>query len=189
MKKDYIINEVPCHFIPLASNVSHPNESTDLFGYISLSKFTIQLHASVYIGCRLICPSGCVPHSYGAALGWYHGELKMNWHRRCWHNDTVVYSRGKPKGDIQIGVGYQVWYGLRGVVLCNWCDVEIVQDDGGMIYTEGKEREGVGWAKGFIYLCFLVQLVRYDNCDTYPVCCWLRNTQRPSLHLATPPGT
>ena len=75
---------------------------------------------------------------------------------------------------------------IRGVVLFKSCDVKIAQDSGGVFNTEGKEKVGVGGKKGYIYSSssdFLVQLVRYDNFDSYPALYWLTNTQWPSLHL------
>ena len=83
-------------------------------------------------------------------------------------------------------------FGTRGNVLCKSRDVKIVKDAGGVFNTGGKENEGVGGKKGYIYSSscdFLVQLVRYDNFDSYPAFCWLTNTKRPSFHLAHPPGT
>jgi len=85
-----------------------------------------------------------------------------------------------------------VCFGTRGVVLCQSCDVEIVQDASSVFNTGGKENQGVGGEKGYIYLSsldFFVQLVRYDDFDSYPALCWLKNTKRPSLHRAQPPGT
>jgi len=116
----------------------------------------------------------------------------MNLHpKRCQH-DTVACSGSKPRWEVQSCVRYQVCSGTRGVVLCKSRDVEIVQDDGGVFNTGGKDNGGVGGKKGYIYSSsydFLVQLVSYDNFDSYPVFCWLTNTQRPSLQLGQPPGT
>jgi len=59
----------------------------------------------------------------------------------------------------------------RGVVLCKSRDVDIIQDPGGVFNMGGKEKGGVGGKKGYIYLSssdFLVQLVRYNDFDSYP---------------------
>jgi len=39
---------------------------------------------------------------------------------------------------------------MRGVVVWQSCDVEMVQDAGGVFTTGGKENEGVGGKNGFI---------------------------------------
>jgi len=81
---------------------------------------------------------------------------------------------------------------MRGIVLCQSPDVEIVQKAGGGFNMRGKENGGVGGRKGYIYLSswnFLVQLLRYDNFDSYPAFCWLTDTKWPSLHLVQPTGT
>jgi len=85
-----------------------------------------------------------------------------------------------------------VCFGTRGVVLCQSHDVKIVQVASGVFDTGGKENQGVGGKKRYIYSSscdLLVQLVRYDNIDSYPAFCWLTNTKRPSLHLAQQPST
>jgi len=85
-----------------------------------------------------------------------------------------------------------VCFGTRGVVLCQSCDVRIIQDAGGVSNMGGRDNGGVGGKKGNIYSTscdFLGQLERYDSFDPYPAMCWLTNTKRPSLHLAPPPGT
>ena len=67
----------------------------------------------------------------------------------------------------------------RGVVLFKSRDVRVVQDARGVCNTEGKANGGVDGMKGYIYLrsCnSLVQLVGYDNFDSYPAFCWLMNT-------------
>ena len=59
-------------------------------------------------------------------------------------------------------------FGTRGVVICQSRDVRIVWDACGVFNTGGKENEGVGGKKGYIYsrACeFLVQHVGYDNFD------------------------
>ena len=78
-------------------------------------------------------------------------------------------------------------FGTRGVILCKSHDVKIVQDAGGVFNMGGKENDGVGGKKGYIYSSscdFLVQLVRYDNFDSYPAFCCLTNTKRHSFHHA-----
>ena len=53
-------------------------------------------------------------------------------------------------------------FGMRGVVLCKYRDVEIVQDAGSVINMGGTENGGVGEKKSYIYSSscdFLVQLV------------------------------
>jgi len=56
----------------------------------------------------------------------------------------------------------------------------------------GKEQQGVGGMKGYIYSSscdFLVQLLGYNDCDAYPTFCYLTYRKWPSLHLAQPTGT
>ena len=53
--------------------------------------------------------------------------------------------------NVQSCVGYQVCFGMRGVVLCKSRNVEIVQDAAGVFDTGGKQNGGVGWMKGYIY--------------------------------------
>jgi len=77
-----------------------------------------------------------------------------------------------------------VCFGTRGVVLCKSRDVEIRMLSV-CIIREEKLKGGVGGNKGYIYSSsgdFLVQ------CSTCEFCC-LKNTKRPSLHLAELPGT
>jgi len=77
-------------------------------------------------------------------------------------------------------------------VLCQSRDDSIVLDAYCVLNSGGKGNEGVGRKKGYIYSSsceYLVQLVRYDNFDSYPAFCWLTNKKRPSLNLAQPPGT
>jgi len=65
--------------------------------------------------------------------------------------------------------------GTRGVGLCKSRDVEIVQDASGVFNMGGKVNGGVGGKMGNLYSSsrdFLVQLVPYDNFDSYPVFCW-----------------
>jgi len=76
--------------------------------------------------------------------------------------------------------------------LCQSQDVKSVQDAGCLFNKGGNGKGGVGRKKAYMYSSFynfLVQLVRYDNVDSYPAFFWLTNTIRPSLHLAQPPGT
>ena len=115
----------------------------------------------------------------------------MNLHPKHYHYDTVACRERKPRGNIQRCVGNRVCFGMRGVILCNSGDVEKVQDARSVFKSGGKENEGVGRKKRYIYSSssdFLVQLVRYDNVDAYPAFSWLTNTKRPSLRLAQPPG-
>jgi len=81
---------------------------------------------------------------------------------------------------------------MRGVVLYQSGDVEIVQNTGGGFDAGSTENGGVGRKKEYIYpsSCdVLVQLVRCDNFDSSPAFCWLLNTKRPNLLLAQPPGS
>ena len=48
---------------------------------------------------------------------------------------------------VQSCVGYWVCFGMRGIVLYKSCDVEIVQDAGGVLNTGRKENGGVGGKK------------------------------------------
>ena len=83
-------------------------------------------------------------------------------------------------------------FGMRGVVLGKSRDVEIVQDAGGVYNTGGKEKGGVGGKQGYIYSTsgdFLVQLVRYDTFDSYPLFCLLTNTKPLGLRPAQPPAS
>ena len=89
-------------------------------------------------------------------------------------------------------IDYRVWFRTRSYAVCKSCDVEILQDCGGVFNSGGKENCSVGAKKRYIYssFCdFLLQLVKYDNVDSYPAFCRLTNTQRPCLHLAQWPGT
>jgi len=192
IKKDYIIKEFPCPLILDTANIEYPYQSTDVFQDESL--YTVPIQQQVYIDtqCRYYNPSSCLHLSFAAAF-WYHRyELKMNLHPRHWHYDTVECSRRKARGNVQSCVGYGVCSGTRGVVLWKSREVEIVQDAGGVFDTGGKENGSLGGKKRYIYSSscdFLVQLVRYDDFDSYPAFCWLMNIKRPSLHLAQPPGT
>ena len=60
-------------------------------------------------------------------------------------------------------VGYWVCFGMRGVVLCQSHDVEIVQDTGGVCNMGSKENGGVSGMKGYIYSssCDLIHIVRF----------------------------
>ena len=81
---------------------------------------------------------------------------------------------------------------MRGIVLCMSHDIKIAQDGGGVYNMGGNAKRGVGGVKGYIYSSsgdILVQLGRYEHCDSYPAFCWLTNTKQPSLHLAQPPDT
>jgi len=84
-----------------------------------------------------------------------------------------------------------VCFGTGGVVLCKSRDVKIVQDAGGVLITGRKENGGEG-GKNREWMCrreegiYILEFLRFDS---YPACCWLLNTKRPSLHLAQPPST
>jgi len=78
----------------------------------------------------------------------------MNLHPKRLHYDTVACSGRKPGGNVQSCVGYQVCFRTRGIVVCQSRDVEIVQNAGGVFYTGGRENEGIGGKKGYIYLSF-----------------------------------
>ena len=98
----------------------------------------------------------------------------------------------KPGGRVQSCVCNRVCFRTRGIVLFKSCDVEIAQDAGGVYHAGGEEKVDVGRKKGYIYSSsgnFLVQLVRYDNFDSFPAFGWSTNTKRPSLHLVQPQGT
>jgi len=91
-----------------------------------------------------------------------------------------------PRGNVQSCLGYWVCFGTRGVVLCKSRDVEIIQDTGGVFNMGGKENGGVGGKNEYIYpsSCnFLVQLVRYDNFDSYPAFGWFMNRNSPAFIL------
>jgi len=116
----------------------------------------------------------------------------MNIHPRRLHYDTVEYSIQNPRRIVQSCVGYWVCFGTRGVVLCRSGDVEIVQGAGSDFNMGGNGNGGIGGKKGYIYwrCCyFLVQLVRYDEFDSYAAFCWLMNMKLPRLDLTQPPGT
>jgi len=55
-----------------------------------------------------------------------------------------------------------VCFRMRGVVLCKSRDVERVEDAGGVLNTGGKENEGVGRKKDYIYSssCDLIHILR-----------------------------
>ena len=93
--------------------------------------------------------------------------------------------------NIQSCVGYWVCFGTRGVVLFKSRDVEIVQDVGGVFNTGRMENGGVGEKKRE-WRCRQeerIYILEFLQIDSYPACCWLMNTKRPSLHLAQPPST
>ena len=90
--------------------------------------------------------------------------------------------------NIQSWVGCRLCFGTRGCILCKSPDFEMVQDAGGGCNTGRKENGGVGgntryWRCGGIYILEFLQ------CDSYPECCWVMNTKRPSHHLAQRPST
>jgi hypothetical protein len=89
-------------------------------------------------------------------------------------------------------VGYRVCFTTRGIVLCQSRDVKIGWNVGGVYNIGAKEKQGVGGTKEYIHSSSgdnLVQLVRYDNCDSFPAFCWLTNTKQPSLQLIHPLDT
>jgi hypothetical protein len=76
-------------------------------------------------------------------------------------------------------------------VFCKSHNVKIIQDAGSVFNTKGKDNCGVCGKMGCIYssFCnFLVQHVRYNHFDSYPVFCWLMNTNSLGFNLAQPPG-
>jgi len=92
--------------------------------------------------------------------------------------------------NVQSCEGYQVCFGLRAVVLCKSRDVEIVQDAGSVFNMGRKENRGLGgkrreWRYRREEGIYILEFLRFDS---YPACCWLMNTKRPSLHLAQPPS-
>jgi len=116
----------------------------------------------------------------------------MNLHPRDLHHDTVECSGRKLRGNVQGCVCHWVCFGIRGGDLCKSHDVEIVQDSGGVCNMRGKKKGGVGRNMEYTYSSFcnaLVQLVRHDNVDLYPTCCWLMNTKWPSLYHVQLPDT
>ena len=157
----------------------------DVFGDVSLFMVLIQRKPSIYTLCRHHCPS--LPLSFGAALWCHCCELKMNLYLRSLHYDKVACSGKKPRENAKSYVGYWVWFGMRGIIVCKWCDFEIVQDAGGEFNASGLQNGHVGDEMRYIYSSsanFLIQLVRYDTFNWYPACCWLTNTKWPSLHFA-----
>jgi hypothetical protein len=125
IKKDYITKEVPGSLILDAANIVYPYESRDMFRDESLYTVPIQRQAWIYNRCRHFCPSSCLPLAYAAALWCHRCELKMNLHLRGLHFGTVESSERRPRVNVQSCVGYQVCFGMRGVVLCKSRDVEI----------------------------------------------------------------
>jgi len=128
--------------------------------------FLIQRQASISNRCQHFCPSSCLPLSFAAAIWCHRCGLKMNLHLRHYYYDTVACSGRKPRGNVQSCVGYWVYFGTRGVVLCKSHDVEGVEDAGSVLNTEGKEHGGVGEKKRYIYSSscdFLVQFVLLVN--------------------------
>jgi hypothetical protein len=84
----------------------------------------------------------------------------MNLHPRGEHYDIVQCSKRKPRVKVQIGVGYWVCFGTRGIVLCKSRDAEIVQDAAVVFNAGEKHNAGVGGKKGYIYWSssdFLIQ--------------------------------
>jgi len=99
IKRDHIIQEVPCPLVLNAANIEYPYESTDVFRDESLYTVPIQRQALIYNRCRHLCPS--LPLFFAAALWCHLCELKMNPHPKRWHYDTVACSGRKPRGNVQ----------------------------------------------------------------------------------------
>jgi len=78
IKKDYIIEEVPCPPILDAANIVYLYESTDVFLDESLYTVAIQRQASIFNQCQHLCPS--LPLSFAPALWCHRCELRMNRH-------------------------------------------------------------------------------------------------------------
>jgi hypothetical protein len=100
----------------------------------------------------------------------------MNLRWRYEHYNTVECRRSEPRGNERRGAGYQLCWGMIGVILCKLLDFKRVQDAGGVFKTRGKKNGGGGGKKGYIYLgsCnVLVQLVLLVNehNTTRPSCC------------------
>jgi len=97
----------------------------------------------------------------------------------------------KARQNIQCYLGYWVWFGSWGIVWSKSHDVEIVRA-AGCVFNKGETETGaVSGKKGIIYSgsCDIwVQLVRYDNNDSYPEFCWFIHSTRPGLSAAEPPG-
>jgi hypothetical protein len=162
IKKDYIIQEVPCPLIQDARNIVCPYESTDEFGDESLDAVPIQRQASTYTRCWHLSPSSCLLLSFAAALWCHHCELKLNQHQRCEYYDTVECSGKKPRGSIQSCVGYRVCFGTTGVVLYKSRVVNRVQVPGQVFNMGGKQNGVEGGKMGYIYSSscnFLLPLV------------------------------
>ena len=113
----------------------------------------------------------------------------MNLHPRCYHYDTVACSGRQPSINVQCCVDNWLNFATIGGVFHKSCEVKIVQHDYGVSNMGANGNGGIGGKKRYIYSSFLVQLVKYDNFDSYPAFCWFTNTKWPSLHLAQPPGT
>jgi hypothetical protein len=118
--------------------------------------------------------------------------LKINLYPMCELCDTAYCSGRTSSGKTQRFVGCWVCFATKGVGLCMSRDVEIVQDTRGVCNLRGNESGGVGGKKGYnnLSLCdFLLQLVRYDNINSYPAHCCLIDTKGPAfiLHNHQPP--
>lgn len=78
-------------------------------------------------------------------------------------------------------------FGAREVILHKLHYVGSVYNVGGVNNTGENLKCRLGGKKQYIHLgsCdFLVQLMSYDDCDSYSMFCWLTNPKPPSLHLA-----
>jgi len=123
IKKDYIIQEVPCPRGQNSANIVHQYESTDVFEDESLYTVPIQRQALIYNRCRHLCHS--LPLSFAAALECHRCEVRMNLHPECHHFDTVACSAGKPGWEVQSGRCCRVCFGTKDAVLCRSREVEI----------------------------------------------------------------
>jgi hypothetical protein len=185
VKKGYIIQECPRSHILDIANIVYQCESTEVFRDESRYVVLIQRQRSIHHRCRHFCPSSCLPLSFALALWCHRCKLKMNLHPRRLYYNRVEGSKRKPRVYVQSGVGYQVCFRTRGVVLCQSHDVDIVQDAASEFNKGGHNNGGVVGKNRYIYFSscdFLVQGSTFEFC-------WLKNTKRRSLHLPVPPGT
>jgi len=78
IKKDYIIQEVPCPLVLNTANIVYQYDVTDVFRDESLHTVPIQWQVSIYNWCRHLCP--ILPLSLRAALWCHRCVLNMNLH-------------------------------------------------------------------------------------------------------------
>ena len=153
----------------------------------SLYTVPIQRQASIYNRCRHFCPRSCLPLSFAAALWCHRCKLEMNLHPRRSHCNTVERSSSKPRVKVQSCVCYRLCFGTRGVVLFKSRNVKKVADAGGVfnccrwLYYRRKKESRFMLEEGI----YLLEFLRFGS---YAAFRWLMNTQRPSPHLAQPPG-